>query len=175
MAALPARPEPRLRGRLQPRQGPLSAGASREGGAAGLHLGVLPSLLRRHSLSSPEYQPGHRAAGGARERRAGAGGEPRAHGVLRIPHMVNRIIVGAHYGMGSWLAQRITAVMMALYTLILGLVLIEEGPFDYAEWQGLFANGWVRGADPAFPPGPALPPRGGLRDTWEGFVAPERP
>jgi succinate dehydrogenase hydrophobic anchor subunit len=25
-----------------------------------------------------------------------------------------RIVVGAHYGLGSWLAQRITAVIMAL-------------------------------------------------------------
>src|SRR2546428_11955179 len=150
MAALSARPEPRLRGRLQPHQGPLSAGASREGGAAGLRLGVLPSLLRRHSLSSPGYQPGHRAAGGAPQRRAGARGEPRAHGVLRIPHMVNRVIVGAHYGMGSWLAQRITAVIMALYTLILGFVLIEEGSFDYAEWQGAFPDGWEGGAAVTF-------------------------
>src|SRR5256712_8205514 len=170
MAALSARPEPRLRGRLQPHQGPLSAGASREGGAAGLRLGVLPSLLRRHSLSSPGYQPGHRAAGGAPQRRAGARGEPRAHGVLRIPHMVNRVIVGAHYGMGSWLAQRITAVMMAVYSLILGFVLIEEGPFDYAEWQGPFANGRVRGAAPPFAAGPALHAPVGLRRHLVDFV-----
>ena len=58
--------------------------------------------------------------------------------------MVSRVIVGAHYGMGSWLAQRVTAVMMALYSLIIGFVLIEEGPFDYPEWQELFANGWMR-------------------------------
>src|SRR5256712_3889450 len=172
MAALSARPEPRLRGSLHPRQGSLSAGASREGGAAGLHLGVLPSLLRRHSLSSPGYQPGHRAAGGAPQRRAGARGEPRAHGVLRIPHMVNRVIVGAHYGMGSWLAQRITAVIMAGYSLILGFLLIEDGPFDYAEWQGLVADRWVRRPTPLFAAGPARHAPGRMRGILVGFVKP---
>src|SRR5256712_6079384 len=173
MAALSARPEPRLRGSLHPRQGSLSAGASREGGAAGLHLGVLPSLLRRHSLSSPGYQPGHRAAGGAPQRRAGARGEPRAHGVLRIPPMVNRVIVGAHYGMGSWLAQRVTAVIMAVYTLILGFVLIEEGPFDYAEWQELFANGWMRVATLLFAASLAWHAWVGMRDIWMDYVKPD--
>ena len=30
-----------------------------------------------------------------------------------------RLVVGAHYGMRDWLAQRITAVVMAIYTVIL--------------------------------------------------------
>jgi succinate dehydrogenase hydrophobic anchor subunit len=33
--------------------------------------------------------------------------------------MVNRIIVGAHYGLKDWLAQRISAAVMAAYTVIL--------------------------------------------------------
>ena len=32
--------------------------------------------------------------------------------------MVKRILVGAHYGFRDWLAQRITAVVMALYTVL---------------------------------------------------------
>ena len=32
--------------------------------------------------------------------------------------MVNRVVTGAHYGLGSWLAQRVTAVVIALYALI---------------------------------------------------------
>ena len=27
--------------------------------------------------------------------------------------MVKRLVVGAHYGLGSWLAQRVTAVVIA--------------------------------------------------------------
>ena len=29
-----------------------------------------------------------------------------------------RLVVGAHYGMRDWLAQRVTAIVMAAYTLI---------------------------------------------------------
>ena len=31
----------------------------------------------------------------------------------------NRLVVGAHYGVKDWLAQRITAILMVVYTLIL--------------------------------------------------------
>ena len=30
-----------------------------------------------------------------------------------------RTVVGAHYGLRDWLSQRVTAVLMALFTLIL--------------------------------------------------------
>ena len=30
-----------------------------------------------------------------------------------------RLVVGAHYGLKDWLAQRVTAVVMALFTLVL--------------------------------------------------------
>ena len=32
---------------------------------------------------------------------------------------MKRLVVGAHYGLRDWLAQRITAVIMTLYTLIM--------------------------------------------------------
>jgi succinate dehydrogenase / fumarate reductase membrane anchor subunit len=32
--------------------------------------------------------------------------------------MVDRAVAGAHYGLRDWLAQRVTAVIMAVYTLI---------------------------------------------------------
>ena len=87
--------------------------------------------------------------------------------------MVNRVIVGAHYGMGSWLAQRVTAVMMALYTLIIGFALIEEGPFDYPEWQGLCANGWMRVATLLFAASLAWHAWVGMRDIWMDYVKPD--
>jgi succinate dehydrogenase / fumarate reductase, membrane anchor subunit len=87
--------------------------------------------------------------------------------------MVNRVIVGAHYGMGSWLAQRITAVMMAVYTLIVGFVLIEEEPLDYAAWQELFANGWMRVATLLFAASLAWHAWVGMRDIWMDYVKPD--
>jgi len=58
--------------------------------------------------------------------------------------MVNRIVVGAHYGLRDWLAQRITAVVMAIYTVILALALVAISPVGYDNWRALFANGFMR-------------------------------
>ena len=58
--------------------------------------------------------------------------------------MVNRVVVGAHYGLGSWLAQRITAVIMAIYSVILLAVFMTGGPLNYGAWRELFTHGWMR-------------------------------
>lgn len=58
--------------------------------------------------------------------------------------------VGAHYGLGDWLAQRITAVVMALYTLLFLVVLLWHGGMDHAVWTKLFGNGAFRVASFVF-------------------------
>jgi succinate dehydrogenase / fumarate reductase membrane anchor subunit len=58
--------------------------------------------------------------------------------------MVNRVVVGAHYGLGSWLGQRVTATAMAVYTLVFAVVLIAVHPSGYAQWHALFASGWMK-------------------------------
>lgn len=58
--------------------------------------------------------------------------------------MVNRVVVGAHYGMRDWLAQRITAVIMVLYVLLF-VVLVVSGPkLDFATWRMLFTPQWMK-------------------------------
>ena len=52
----------------------------------------------------------------------------------------NRIVVGAHYGWRDWLAQRVTAVVMALYTVLLLGLLLWFGGLDYASWKFAFGN-----------------------------------
>lgn len=52
----------------------------------------------------------------------------------------NRIVVGAHYGWRDWLVQRITAVVMAAYTLLILFLLLWFGGLDYAAWKATFAN-----------------------------------
>ena len=54
--------------------------------------------------------------------------------------MVNRIVVGAHYGLKDWLIQRLTAVVMAVYTLLVLGVALWNGGIDYTLWTALFAN-----------------------------------
>jgi len=58
--------------------------------------------------------------------------------------MVNRVVVGAHYGLRDWLVQRITAVVMALFSVALAGYLLWKGHFDYDVWTGLFASQTVR-------------------------------
>lgn len=54
--------------------------------------------------------------------------------------MVNRIVTGAHYGLSDWLVQRITAVLMALYTLFMAGYLVLHPDLGYDGWAGLFSN-----------------------------------
>ena len=58
--------------------------------------------------------------------------------------MVKRVIVGAHYGLGSWLGQRVTAAAMVVYTVIFILALIAEHPTGYAQWRRVFAPDWMK-------------------------------
>jgi succinate dehydrogenase / fumarate reductase membrane anchor subunit len=56
-----------------------------------------------------------------------------------------RIVVGAHYGLRDWLAQRVTAVLMALFTVILlAQVIFSSGPIGYDKWAGIFSSQWMK-------------------------------
>lgn len=52
--------------------------------------------------------------------------------------------VGSHSGLGNWLMQRATAVVMALYTLGALACLAMQRPDSYAAWKALFAGGFAR-------------------------------
>lgn len=57
------------------------------------------------------------------------------------PH---RLVVGAHYGLRDWLAQRITAIVMVVYTLVLLVAFLFSGEIGYESWAGLFAHQWFK-------------------------------
>ena len=44
--------------------------------------------------------------------------------------MPKRVVVGAHYGWRDWLVQRVSAVVMALYTLLVLFLLLRSGGLD---------------------------------------------
>jgi succinate dehydrogenase / fumarate reductase membrane anchor subunit len=52
--------------------------------------------------------------------------------------MVKRVVVGAHYGLKDWLAQRITALVTAAYLVVLAGILLACPPQGYEGWRGLF-------------------------------------
>ena len=55
-----------------------------------------------------------------------------------------RLVVGAHYGLRDWLAQRITAVVMAAYLIVFGTYAAFVVPPGYEAWAGLFAPLWMK-------------------------------
>ena len=56
-----------------------------------------------------------------------------------------RIVVGAHYGLRDWLSQRVTAGLMALFTIIvLVQVLFTKGALGYDRWAGIFSAQWMK-------------------------------
>ena len=59
-----------------------------------------------------------------------------------------RLVVGAHYGLRDWLAQRLTAVILAAYMLFLVIYLVvvvrAGGGFGYEQWAGMFAPVWMK-------------------------------
>ncbi len=85
---------------------------------------------------------------------------------------MKRLVVGAHYGLRDWLVQRITAVIMALYTLIMLAVFFNKS-FNYDSWKALFAQGWMRVATLLFAASLAWHAWVGMRDILMDYVKPD--
>ena len=86
--------------------------------------------------------------------------------------MVKRPVVGAHYGLKDWVAQRITAVLMAVYTLLWLAIALVHGGIDETLWRTLFASAAFRVATLLF--GLALLWHAwiGMRDIWMDYIKP---
>lgn len=52
--------------------------------------------------------------------------------------------VGAHYGVTGFLLQRLTAVVMAVYTVFAFAVVLYRKPGTYADWSALVAGSFFR-------------------------------
>ena len=73
----------------------------------------------------------------------------------------------------DWLAQRITAVIMAIYSVIAVIVLFWGKPLNYAVWRDLFAQGWMRVATLLFMASLAWHAWVGMRNILMDYVKPE--
>ena len=83
---------------------------------------------------------------------------------------MKRVIVGAHYGTRDWLAQRVSALVMALYTVIALAVIGAKAPLTYEAWRGLFSQGWMRIATLIFMASLAWHAWVGVRDILMDYV-----
>jgi succinate dehydrogenase / fumarate reductase membrane anchor subunit len=80
--------------------------------------------------------------------------------------------VGAHYGLRGWLVQRVSAVVMAIYTILLAVALATARPAGYAAWKALFGHGLVRVATLLFVVSVLLHAWVGMRDILMDYVKP---
>jgi succinate dehydrogenase / fumarate reductase, membrane anchor subunit len=83
-----------------------------------------------------------------------------------------RLVVGAHYGLRDWLSQRITALLMALFTLVLVVQLLLGGPLGYERWAGIFAPQWMRVLSFVTILALAVHAWVGMRDIWMDYIKP---
>ena len=86
--------------------------------------------------------------------------------------MVNKIVVGAHYGLKDWLIQRISAAVMAAYTIIFVVLLAGQPRFDFETWRGFMAGGFMRLLTFLFILSLMVHAWVGVRDIWMDYVKP---
>lgn len=58
--------------------------------------------------------------------------------------MVKREVIGAHYGLRDWLAQRVTAVVMVIYSVIFFWMLLKLPRFDFPSWKAMWSAPMMR-------------------------------
>jgi succinate dehydrogenase / fumarate reductase, membrane anchor subunit len=92
---------------------------------------------------------------------------------MAVNYGTKRIVVGAHYGLRDWLAQRVTAALMALFTLlVLAQVLVTKGPVGYDKWAGIFSSQWMKVLTFTVIIAMLYHVWVGMRDIWMDYIKP---
>ncbi len=86
--------------------------------------------------------------------------------------MINRIVVGAHYGLKDWIVQRATAVIMAVYSVVMAGVLLVLRPSTFEAWREVMSCGLVKFATFLFFVSLFYHAWIGVRDIWMDYVKP---
>ena len=58
--------------------------------------------------------------------------------------MVKSVLGVSHQGLRDFIIQRISAVLMAIYSIGLIIYLVIHPGLSYAEWHHLFSKDWVK-------------------------------
>ena len=90
---------------------------------------------------------------------------------MSVNYGSKRVVVGAHYGLRDWLSQRVTAVLMALFTLaLLAQVIFSKGPIGYDKWAGIFSSQFMKALTFSVFVALAIHVWVGVRDIWMDYV-----
>lgn len=84
-----------------------------------------------------------------------------------------RVTPGAHFGTRDWLAQRITATLLTLFTLlVIAAVVFSSGPIGYESWAAIFAPQWMKALTLAVFVSLGYHVWVGMRNIWMDYVKP---
>jgi len=83
-----------------------------------------------------------------------------------------RIVVGAHYGLRDWLSQRVTAGLMALFTIVVIVQVLLPGEMGYDKWAGIFAAQWMKVLTFVVIVSLLYHVWVGMRDVWMDYIKP---
>ena len=83
-----------------------------------------------------------------------------------------RTVVGAHYGLKDWLAQRVTAIILASYSIILLITFFLSGNNGFLRWSMIFQVFWVKIATLLATVAICYHAWVGVRDIWMDYIKP---
>ena len=91
---------------------------------------------------------------------------------MAINYGSKRLVVGAGYGFRDWLAQRVTAVLMALFTVVVLAQVLMPGEIGYDKWSAIFSAQWMKVLTFVVILSLAYHAWVGVRDIWMDYVKP---
>ena len=92
---------------------------------------------------------------------------------MAVNYGSKRLATGAHYGLRDWLAQRVTACLMAIFTVILlAQVLLTKGPIGYVQWAGIFSGQCMKFLTFVVIISLLFHAWIGIRDIWMDYIKP---
>ncbi|WP_370681608.1 succinate dehydrogenase, hydrophobic membrane anchor protein [Comamonas sp. GB3 AK4-5] len=90
---------------------------------------------------------------------------------MSVNYGSKRTVVGAHYGIRDWLVQRVTAVLIVLFTVaVLAQMVFSQGPIGYDLWAGIFSAQWMKFVTFGVIISLAWHVWIGVRDVWMDYV-----
>ncbi|OGT53315.1 MAG: succinate dehydrogenase, hydrophobic membrane anchor protein [Gammaproteobacteria bacterium RIFCSPHIGHO2_12_FULL_42_13] len=64
--------------------------------------------------------------------------------------MVKTVLSTSHRGLSEWFIQRVSAIVIAVYSIGLIGYFASHSEISFAEWHGLFSNLWMKVATVLF-------------------------
>ncbi|MFA7351512.1 MAG: succinate dehydrogenase, hydrophobic membrane anchor protein [Methylotenera sp.] len=84
--------------------------------------------------------------------------------------MLIELLTKKYPGMRLWLAQRLSAVVMAVYLVVFALILIIRQPSSYVQWMEIMSPWWWRLVTMLFLTSLVMHAWLGVRDVFKDYI-----